>query len=1001
MEIGTTADAFQPIDGGAGRACRGANQTDTQPAYYINYNPSEVPTLAACKAMCSGTADCRGIQFSIYGCQIWTRPEGIENTAISPDLTCLRYSPFRLAGGFPGRSCRGNDSTDNAPSNFEWSQVASISACQKNCLDTPECAGIDYDDRTSGCKVWTRSILASVKSNDVTCMRYEPFLAADGGVDRSCRGAGVTDEWPSYYVVHNHTWSTGPSIDECKERCLAMPGCRGLEYTKASCKVWTNPIQSTALQQGSLCLRFGSFDPYELLDAFVAVHGGQDRACRGSNSSDIDASYYTSVGPARAGTLEACKALCMRTSGCNAIQFSLSECQLWTGSQGVEATALTEGVQCLRLQPFRDFDGRQDRLCQSLSQPDSATVGTLEECQQLCSEAVKCTGINFNNEICQVFTGEFSSISSPGSRCSSFQPFISVDGGVDRDCRGSHEDDVHTSHYVIADAITLEDCKMQCIFHSMCKGIAFSSGNCKLWTRTRGIQASKFALGYVCLQLGVTDPLYDMSVSAFKLIDGGYSRACRGQDVFDNLDSHFTVHLSWPENSSIEACQSLCMQTPSCKGIEFRSGACEVWTLPGGIQATVPSTGRACFRYEPFQSLDGFDDRVCRGSNMADSQASYYNIYPPSETPTVESCKELCIQNRQCKGIEYRGWCEIWTRPQGIGAVAPSPGSQCLQYRPFMTVEGGTNRECRGAGPSDKWSNYFVSHEMSEDATLEDCKSLCVRAGNCKGVTFRAGNCEVWTRRGGIQGSAYSSGSLCLRLGPADVWEDSHAFRPLSGASLGYGACHAPGMSFRAYGPEAAPSLQECKLKCMSTPLCRGVGFNSSCFLFLGFGSLSAVPDADSTCLSYEPFRDVDGGAGRDCRGSRNDDLQSAYFVELPAASVQACQDLCVLQAEGDVVGRPCKGIAYDSATQTCRLWVRTQGIGATVEMTSSICQRYEPFLDLDGGSGRACRGAHSLDILPHFVEYSPAQAPNLDACRSLCINTPGCTGQGHLSLWA
>ena len=352
MEIGTTADAFQPIDGGAGRACRGANQTDTQPAYYINYNPWEVPTLAACKAMCSGTADCRGIQFSIYGCQIWTRPEGIENTATSPDLTCLRYSPFRLAGGFPGRSCRGNDSTDNAPSNFEWSQVASISACQKNCLDTPECAGIDYDDRTSGCKVWTRSILASVKSNDVTCMRYEPFLAADGGVDRSCRGAGVTDEWPSYYVVHNHTWSTGPSIDECKERCLAMPGCRGLEYTKASCKVWTNPIQSTALQQGSLCLRFGSFDPYELLDAFVAVHGGQDRACRGSNSSDIDASYYTSVGPARAGTLEACKALCMRTSGCNAIQFSLSECQLWTRSHGVEATALTEGVQCLRLQPF-------------------------------------------------------------------------------------------------------------------------------------------------------------------------------------------------------------------------------------------------------------------------------------------------------------------------------------------------------------------------------------------------------------------------------------------------------------------------------------------------------------------------------------------------------------------------------------------------------------------------------------------------------------------------
>ena len=105
MEIASNADAFQPIDG-AGRACRGTNETDTQPAYYVSYNPSEVATLAACKAMCVGTPECQGIQFSIYGCQVWTRPEGIENTAISPALTCLRYSPFRLIDGFEDRSCK-------------------------------------------------------------------------------------------------------------------------------------------------------------------------------------------------------------------------------------------------------------------------------------------------------------------------------------------------------------------------------------------------------------------------------------------------------------------------------------------------------------------------------------------------------------------------------------------------------------------------------------------------------------------------------------------------------------------------------------------------------------------------------------------------------------------------------------------------------------------------------------------------------------------------------
>ena len=127
------------------------------------------------------------------------------------------------------------------------------------------------------------------------------------------------------------------------------------------------------------------------------------------------------------------------------------------------------------------------------------------------------------------------------------------------------------------------------------------------------------------------------------------------------------------------------------------------------------------------------------------------------------------------------------------------------------------------------------------------------------------------------------AGSLCLRLGPADVWDDNNAFRPLSSTFLGFGTCHAPGMSLLSYGPEAASSLQACKLKCMSTPSCRGIAFNSTgCFVWLGSGTLSTNPDAESICLSYEPFRDVDGGVGRDCRGHDGSDLDSSYFVQFP-----------------------------------------------------------------------------------------------------------------------
>ena len=128
---------------------------------------------------------------------------------------------------------------------------------------------------------------------------------------------------------------------------------------------------------------------------------------------------------------------------------------------------------------------------------------------------------------------------------------------------------------------------------------------------------------------------------------------------------------------------------------------------------------------------------------------------------------------------------------------------------------------------------------------------------------------------------------------------------------------------------------------------------------------------------------------GRDCRGHDGSDLDSSYFMQFPAASLQACQDLCVQQAEGDVVGKPCKGIAYDSTVGSCRLWVRSQGIGATAELSNAVCQRYEPFLDLDGGSGRACQGVGAS------YTYNLTQVANLEHCRSLCLAS-GCRGQLH-----
>ena len=956
-ELAGSADAFQPVEGGVGRACRGANSTDTQTSYYDYYHPSLVATMSRCKELCIETSGCQGLQFSIHGCQIWKRLP--QSTAPSPDLTCLSYRPFRLMDGSSDRSCRGSNEADNADSNFLGLVAPSLADCQSACAEEPGCKGIEYNiSGGTACEVWTAAsgIMSSAASPGTTCMRYEPFVAADGGVDRACRGVDADDNWPSYYTVYEYTWSSGPSIEECKSRCMSTPGCRGVEYTKANCKVWTRQggIQSTASSVGSLCMRFGNFNSLELLDAFWEVDG-DDRACRGATRDDLQPSYYTSVGPDKAGSLEACKGLCVRTVGCNAVQFTSSECQLWTRSAGVEATVAQPGSTCLLFQPFRAVDGSQDRLCVGTPQPSAVAANSLASCQMMCQDSEWCAGVSLDaTNNCFVFSGEFSSQANQGSQCVSYQPFIAADGGVDRSCRGSHEDDVRSSYYRaynIAEVPTLEDCKLKCAFTEQCKGLDFSAQGCNVWTRSQGIQATKPTAGARCLRYGAPDPL--QSASAFENVDGGMNRACRGQDENDNLDSHYTVHTLWPENSSMDACQRLCMRTAVCKGIEFRLGACEIWTLAGGIQASVGADGRACLRYLPFQSLDGFSDRVCRGSSPTDTKSSYYNLYSPAEAPTLDSCKSLCMTTPGCRGIEYRGWCEVWIRPEGIGAVAPSPGSLCTRYLPFINIEGGTDRACRGVDPLDSFSSYY---QFFSGTTVDECKVLCSTTAGCKGIEYRDGRCEVWTRRGGIQASTYTRGSLCMSYGGADAFDDSHAFTALSGGTSG--SCSGAGLVDFPVGLEMAPSLYDCQLRCASTPGCRGVSFGSVCAIWLGSGELSASPGGSGdTCHSFEPFRDVDGGVGRACRGATLTDLQDSYYSKSSASSLEDCQDQCARLSE---TTGTCKGISFDTASGACRLWTRPSGIEATATASTWVCQRYEPFVPLDGGRNRACGGTSS-----------------------------------------
>jgi len=172
-----------------------------------------------------------------------------------------------------------------------------------------------------------------------------------------------------------------------------------------------------------------------------------------------------------------------------------------------------------------------------------------------------------------------------------------------------------------------------------------------------------------------------------------------------------------------------------------------------------------------FTPVDGGSDRACRGSSPTDNSNSYYKVV---HARALGDCQRMCVAESSCTGVEYwqlHGRCEVWMRPNGIGASAESPGFQCFRYDAFEPVDGGTDRACRGAHSDDNSADYYVLFQQV--SSLASCKARCLNltgtpgAPACRGIEYSAGQrrCEVWTWESGIQATTSVSGFECFRLG--------------------------------------------------------------------------------------------------------------------------------------------------------------------------------------------------------------------------------------------
>jgi len=270
--------------------------------------------------------------------------------------------------------------------------------------------------------------------------------------------------------------------------------------------------------------------------------------------------------------------------------------------------------------------------------------------------------------------------------------FRPVDGGVNRACRGADPNDNSASYFEVFTVTDLEDCKNRCRQRSGCVGIEFINTRCEVWTRRAGIEASFQLANYQCLE-----------ALAFHPVDGGIDRACRGASVTDNSADYYVVF----SETSLAACKSRCEDTQACVGVEYSSGRCEVWTRSGGILASAAVAGFQCHQLSSpmrqellaevaassWEVVGGGVDRECRGADWDDDSPGYYSV---AHAHSLVRCQERCMELTICRGVEYRiGYCELWTRPEGVGATAQRSSSVCLRRPSESTDPGAGNGEVR------------------------------------------------------------------------------------------------------------------------------------------------------------------------------------------------------------------------------------------------------------------------------------------------------------------
>lgn len=599
---------LEPVDGGHGRVCRGANSRDNSDAYF---DIVQGQTWEACGHLCNDRWNCTGIEYHENGrCELWTRQAGIGASSESHGYICARALPisrFSLVDGGWGRVCRGSHENDNQGSYFEASSQASLAGCKALCLATEGCNGIEYHEGAGRCEVWTHPVGASKPADGYKCLRLLP----PGGCSAFSMRLQDTDLGGD---LLKEVWAS--SADACCSACQAVEGCKGFSYIHGSCFLKEN-ITGT----------------YENPGCVTSVIAGE-LSCNGFSEAlhDTDLSGDL-ISTEFAWSADQCCSACQALAACEGYAFAHRTCYLKSHLTGTFANpsvvSRVKSNSCGQDCGCHDFQASRQNL--DLSGDLIATKFSLSgDCCSFCSELVGCEGFAHSGHTCYfkanltgLYTNEGVQIrlrSLPGN-CTDLSDLM-----PDTDVIG----DLLTSQF----SATAETCCSFCSRTDSCQGFSYFGSMCFLKANISGSYYSPGRQARLPRELS----LQVLTTTASSESCQAFTDSFRDKDLAGTLIKD--VHAA-----SEETCCSECSATQGCEGTVFLAEFYRCY-LKRDLTAVFSKSGATARVLQGSDSCQGFS-AAAPDSDLAGMALA--NIFGLS----AGQCCHACRHQPGCHGFTF------------------------------------------------------------------------------------------------------------------------------------------------------------------------------------------------------------------------------------------------------------------------------------------------------------------------------------------------------------